>query len=471
MYYVLLNHHIKLECAMTQTSSLPMMAPSYSIETRHNYTKLSADLLIVMFAFLLATQLSHRAWIGRDMLVVGGLVVGWYAASKFTPLYNDFRTLTFINEVWALLPNLLFQFAILTVFLFFLNDTNHARTFSLMYVSLLGTLITLKMYGQRKIFHYWNGKGIYQKTLVVLGDSDKMNGFVDFVNKNSQFGYKVVGVAPLASAATSADQLGQTIRFLEKAHSLHLLDELIVISENFEEDTAKKITQWADSKGILLRFTPRFLQFRASRFTLELLGGKPLISVRNTLLDTDYYWLVKRFADVILSTLVLFLVGAWLIPIIGLAIVMESSGPILLKKRLLGQGGKEFNSWVFRTHVNQQKTWLGRILLQTKLDKFPRLLNVLLGDMSLVGPQAHKRSEDYQLQLAAQNYKVRYRVKPGLMGWAETNEVETPLGTDSAALQRKVEYDIWYIENWSLLLDGEIMLKTFYKVLRSVIFR
>ena len=471
MYYVLLNHHIKLECVMTQTTSLPMMAPSYSIETRHNYTKLSADLLIVMFAFLLAIQLSHRIWIGRDLLVVGGLLVGWYAASKFTPLYNDFRTLTFINEVWALLPNLLFQFAILTVFLFFLNDTNHARIFSLTYVAMLGALITLKMYGLRKIFHYWNGKGIYQKTLVVLGDSEKMNGFVDFVKKNSQFGYKVVGVAPLPSSVTSAAQLNQTIRFLEKAHSSHLLDELIVISENFEEDIAKRITQWADSKGILLRFTPRFLQFRSSRFTLELLGGKPLISVRNTLLDTDYYWLIKRLADVILSTCVLLLVGLWLVPLVGLAIVLESSGPIWIKKRLLGQGGKEFDSWVFRTQIENQKTWVGRILLQTKLDKFPRLLNVLRGDMSLVGPQAHKRSEYYQLQLATQNYKVRYRVKPGLMGWAETNEVETASETAPAVLQQKVDYDIWYIENWSLLLDGEIMLKTFYKVLRSVIFR
>lgn len=456
---------------MTQTTSLPMMAPSYSIETRHNYTKLSADLLIVLFTFLLATQLSHRVWIGRDLLVVGGLLVGWYAASKFTPLYNDFRTLTFINEVWALLPNLLFQFAILTVFLFFLNDTNHARTFSLTYVSLLGTLITLKMYGLRKIFHYWNGKGIYQKTLVVLGDSGKMNGFVDFVKKNSQFGYKVVGVAPLPSSIKHTDELDDTFRYLEKAHSLHLLDELIVISENFEEDIAQKITQWADSKGILLRFTPRFLQFRSSRFTLELLGGKPLISVRNTLLDTDYYWLIKRLADVIISTCVLLLVGLWLVPLISLAIVLESSGPIWIKKKLLGQGGKEFDSWVFRTQVEKQKTWIGRILLQTKLDKFPRLLNVLRGDMSLVGPQAHKRSEYYQLQLATQNYKVRYRVKPGLMGWAETNEVEIQAGTDPAVLQQKVDYDIWYIENWSLLLDGEIMVKTFYKVFRSVIFK
>jgi|GEM_PF-2783253 len=455
---------------MAQFSALPMSVPSYHFVTRQNYSKLSTDLLAIVGIFLITSFVSERMLLGRDVLILVGLVLGWYIASKITSMYNDFRTLTFINEILAFLPNLLIQFGLISIFLFYFDDNNHARSFSALYILALGSTITLKMYIQRKVHQFLNHNGINQRTLVVIGESEKVKGFSEFVRKNNQFGYTIVGTHFLPKSAANITELNQTLSFLEKKHKFYSLDELIIISENFNEDIAKKITQWTDSKGVLLRFTPRFLQFQSSRFTLEQFGNQPLISVRRTLLDTDYYWILKCVSDVGLSLLALILLGVWLIPVIIVALLLESEGPIFIKKKLIGQGGQEFDAFNFRTTKNGQKTTIGQFLVRTQLDKFPLLINVLQGSMSLVGPKAYKQTESSKLENTTNNYRVRYKIRPGLIDWTEFNHFDSSPKIDSSQHQKRVDFDNWYIENWNPLLDFQVILKTLYKSTRGVLF-
>lgn len=456
---------------MTHISALPRTVPNYYFVNRQNYAKLWTDLLIIVTVYLINSYTRQRIIAGKDILIVGGLIIGWYIISKYSSLYNDFRTLTFVSEVIALLPSLLIQFVLLTVFLFFLNESSHTRLFPIYFVLTLGCIIILKMYILRKILHFWNKNGINQRILAVVGDPSKVAHLFKFIQQNSQFGYQVVGSYPINISTQQDNLLVNVIQYLNKTHSHHFLDEVIIVGDFFDESALKTIMQWTDSKGVLLRFTPRFLQFQSSRFTLELLGGKPLVTVRGTLLDTDYYWAIKRIFDFVIGGLLFLFLGCLLTPIISLFVKLESDGPIFTKTTLLGKGSNEFTVWGFRTSFKSQPTNVGKFLIHTRLDKLPMLLNIFKGQMSMVGPKAYKRAESFKMESVTTNYKIRYQVLPGILNWADTNDVATESPNEPSVLQKMVDYDNWYIENWSLLLDFEIIFKTFYKITRRTIFR
>jgi Undecaprenyl-phosphate glucose phosphotransferase len=188
---------------------------------------------------------------------------------------------------------------------------------------------------------------------------------------------------------------------------------------------------------------------------------------------------IKRAVDLILAGLVLLLLFP-LLALVSIAIKLDSSGPVLFRQQRLGFNGRTFNIRKFRTMSVQEDgmfvvqarandsrvTRVGRWLRKTSVDELPQLLNVLDGSMSLVGPRPHAIAHDNQFDKLVRNYGFRQRVKPGLTGWAQVNGYrgETPT-TD--LIQRRVEYDLWYIENWSLKLDLMILLQTPLEILRG----
>lgn len=188
---------------------------------------------------------------------------------------------------------------------------------------------------------------------------------------------------------------------------------------------------------------------------------------------------IKRAVDLIGAGVVLLLLFPLLV-LVSIAIKLDSSGPVLFRQQRLGFNGRTFNIRKFRTMSVQEDgllvvqarandsrvTRVGRWLRRTSVDELPQLLNVLDGSMSLVGPRPHAVAHDNRFDKLVRNYGFRQRVKPGLTGWAQINGYrgETPT-TD--LIQRRVEYDLWYIENWSLKLDLTILLQTPFEILRG----
>ncbi len=186
---------------------------------------------------------------------------------------------------------------------------------------------------------------------------------------------------------------------------------------------------------------------------------------------------IKRIVDVIFSLLILVFVFSWLCPIIAILIKIESKGPVIFKQLRSGKNNAEFWCYKFRSmrinddaHHRQacrnddRTTRIGRFLRRTSLDEFPQFLNVIAGDMSVVGPRPHmvKHTEEYRYII--ENYMVRHYLKPGITGWAQINghRGETP---ELGAMQERIHHDLWYLENWSVLLDIRIILSTTSQVL------
>jgi len=187
----------------------------------------------------------------------------------------------------------------------------------------------------------------------------------------------------------------------------------------------------------------------------------------------------KRICDVCISAVVVVFILSWLIPIIGLLIWLDSKGPIFFVQQRTGKDGKPFGCIKFRSmKVNkdantvqavrgdQRITNMGKFLRRTNLDEFPQFINVLVGDMSIVGPRPHmlKHTDDYSKLI--NQYMVRQFLKPGITGWAQVNGYRGET-RELQQMKGRVEYDLWYMENWSIWLDIKIIFLTIYNVVRG----
>jgi putative colanic acid biosynthesis UDP-glucose lipid carrier transferase len=187
----------------------------------------------------------------------------------------------------------------------------------------------------------------------------------------------------------------------------------------------------------------------------------------------------KRFLDLIGAGLALVALLP-LLAVVSLAIKFDSTGPVFFRQKRCGFNGRSFAIYKFRTmfvledgpsiiqaeSVDSRVTRIGKWLRRTSIDELPQLLNVLDGSMSLVGPRPHAVAHDNQFDKVVRKYALRRRVKPGLTGWAQINGCRGPTPT-AESIERRVEYDLWYIDNWSLRLDLTILLQTPIEVLRG----
>lgn len=229
---------------------------------------------------------------------------------------------------------------------------------------------------------------------------------------------------------------------------------------------------------IPVNFVPTGITSQILRQPIRNFGSAICIELqRGPLTSTDL--VLKRSIDVVISGLALFALLP-LLAIVAVAIKLDSPGPILFRQQRCGFNGRRFAIRKFRTmtvleegstvvqaqFADKRVTRLGTWLRRTSIDELPQLLNVLDGTMSLVGPRPHAVAHDNQFDKAVRNYAFRRRVKPGLTGWAQIKGCRGPTPT-SAAVEERVSHDLWYIENWSFMLDLVILMKTPVEILRG----
>lgn len=187
----------------------------------------------------------------------------------------------------------------------------------------------------------------------------------------------------------------------------------------------------------------------------------------------------KRAFDIIFSLLIIFFVFSWLCPLIAILIKLESNGPVFFIQLRTGQNGSHFKCYKFRSmHVNTDAdrkqatrndhriTKIGAFLRRTSLDELPQFFNVLAGNMSIVGPRPHMISHTEKYQQLTDNYKIRQQLKPGITGWAQISGFRGEIADNDAILNR-VNADVWYLKNWSFMLDLKIIFLTFWITLRG----
>ena len=308
--------------------------------------------------------------------------------------------------------------------------------------------------------------GYNQKHVVIVGNGRHAYQYIDDVTNNPQVGVIVGGYVSKYQKNGLGKCLGSYGDLTEILQN-HEIDELIVALEPHEVQFMKYVIDCADKEGVRLSLIPFFNEYFPSNVRMEILGNSKLIDMRATPLDSIFSKFVKRAIDIVGSFLGIVLLSPVMI-ITAVGVKLSSPGPILFKQDRVEINKKPFKMLKFRsmrindreitgwsTDSDPRKTRFGSIIRKLSIDELPQLFNVLIGDMSLVGPRpegphyVRKFKEDVPL------YLLRQQIRPGITGWAQVNGLR-----GDTSIEERVKYDIWYIENWSLWLDIKILFKT-----------
>jgi putative colanic acid biosynthesis UDP-glucose lipid carrier transferase len=232
------------------------------------------------------------------------------------------------------------------------------------------------------------------------------------------------------------------------------------------------------------RIIPNLQQYATANIQVNNIGLMPVINVRSLPLDKKENQVLKSVFDVAFSLCFFLFLGWWLLPLIALAVKLTSRGPVIFRQERWGLNNEKITCYKFRTMVegssetdeegyfqqarkrDPRVTRLGAFLRKTNMDELPQFWNVLLGNMSVVGPRPHPTPLNLESMHTVENYMLRHLVKPGITGWAQVNgcrgETKEP-----GSMQRRINFDLYYIHRWTFWLDCQIILQTVINILRG----
>jgi putative colanic acid biosysnthesis UDP-glucose lipid carrier transferase len=318
--------------------------------------------------------------------------------------------------------------------------------------------------------------------LLVIGDTKLVNLIYDQLTSKMRINYSLVGYYSdeIPEAKNLADlYLGklEDVKINNNFQYVHYI--LCSLGEYNRNPFIQKVLNDADNNMAKVHFIETDFVYNNQTMMLDYNSVIPVFSTRKEPLDDDQNFTTKRFFDFIISFFVNVFILSWLIPIIGLLIKLESKGPVFFIQKRTGYDNHEFNCLKFRSmYVNDEAnkaqatkndkrtTKIGRFLRKTNLDEMPQFINVLKGDMSIVGPRPHMIAHTEYYSKEIEKYMVRQYVLPGITGWAQVMGCrgETKKEEDMA---RRVQHDIWYLENWTIWLDLKIIILTIIQVIKG----
>ncbi len=450
-----------------------------------NFVRLSFDNILLIFSFLFVIIFFDHT-LPADIrnnhyLLLFILMIIWFFSANSTKLYDDFRSRNFSFELLTLFKNVFVQLIAAIIILYLMNEIYLSKTFSFMYAFVLFGFIASQKLLLRKYLYKLRKKGRNLRNMLIVGAGDVGKKFHDVLQGNSQFGYKIVGFLDDEKKPFLNGQYLGTILELERILNSKPIDLVVVALPNYAEQKIELVTRLCDRYTTKVMIIPDYMRFVSDRYKISMFGRFPVINVREDRLNELQWRIAKRTFDIIFSSVIILTIFSWLFPLIALLIKISSSGPVFFKQERWGKNNKKFSAYKFRSMVIESRdvnekggyqqatkndpriTKIGRILRKTNLDEFPQFLNVLGGDMSIVGPRPHPIPLNIESKEKIDLYMVRHFVKPGITGWAQVNGFRGETKDDETKMEKRVGYDLWYIENWSFWLDIQIIILTVYR--------
>jgi exopolysaccharide biosynthesis polyprenyl glycosylphosphotransferase len=314
--------------------------------------------------------------------------------------------------------------------------------------------------------------GIGEDRLLVVGTGDIAQAVVQRILWSPQLGYRLIGIV---NGEDKQEFLGVPVlgrpedlpRLIETLH----IDEVIIAMPEKGHREIVRVISYCERGRVSIKTFPDIFQFVTSEATIDDLGGLPLLTVRDVALR-GYMLIFKRIIDFVVAGLgMIFLSPLMLLVAIG--IKLESPGPVFFVQERMGLDGKPFLMIKFRsmrsdaekdgpgwtTKNDPRQTKLGKLIRQIEVDELPNLMNVFIGEMSLVGPRPEQAHYVDQFRKIVPRYMDRHREKGGMTGWAQVNGLR-----GDTSINERTKYDLWYSENWSVLLDLKIILRTLWQI-------
>ncbi|RHJ81917.1 undecaprenyl-phosphate glucose phosphotransferase [Parabacteroides sp. AM08-6] len=382
-----------------------------------------------------------------------------------------------VQRAVVLVTTLMFLFA---TCLIFLNIGDVLATFLLVYYLVTVVVFSLWRVFVRLTLKMYRRKGYNFKRIIIVGAGKNGMELYKLMKDDLSYGFNIMGFFDdnLALKTVLPNYLGMTHE-VEDFVLANDVDEIYCTLPGTNDEKILRMLNFAEKHMIRFYIVPEFYRNIKKSLVMEMIESIPLLTIRREPLQAAYNRALKRAFDIVFSLAILFTIYPILYAIVGILIKMSSPGPVLFKQKRTGLYGQNFNCYKFRTmRVNPQadsmqavkndprKTRIGDFLRRTNLDEFPQFINVLHGEMSVVGPRPHMLKHTEQYSALIDKYMVRHLVKPGVTGWAQVTGYRGETRT-LEQMEGRVKRDVWYIENWSFFLDLKIIVVTVFNMFKG----
>lgn len=396
------------------------------------------------------------------------IAFGFIVIFQYGGLYDSFRFNSLTSELVQLFKLFVVCMALSVAAIFLLKILNFSRGVVAVTGLFSFFLLCVKRIVLRFVLRDLRRKGYNQKYVLIVGDSTLAFKYLVSINENPRFGFQSIGYVGKSGRTELGNCLGDYTD-LEPILEKYGPDEVVIALEQSEMNMMNVIVNCCEEQGIKASIIPFYNDYLPSCATVDTVGRVKLINIRLCPLDISINRFMKRCFDIVFSAAAILLTSPLLL-ITAIGVKLSSPGPVLFKQKRVGKNRHSFYMYKFRSmrlNDDSDTAWsrttdsritpFGAFIRKFSIDELPQFFNVLRGEMSVIGPRPELPYYVDQYKYEVPRYMVKHQVKPGITGWAQVNGYR-----GDTSIEKRIEHDIWYIENWSMALDIKIVFMTVF---------
>lgn len=406
---------------------------------------------------------------------LAAIVPGYLILYNTFDLYSSKRTAKAIYEIFNIIKANTVGLLAVMVVLYAINIPDFSRGMVGVFygINIVAESLMRKSvrYGLRRM----RRKGYNVKHILLVGYSRAGEEYINKIKANPEWGYEVCGIlddhVPVGAVYKGVRVTGE-IETLQTVLTDNQLDEIGITLSLSDYDRLEAIVKLCEKSGVHTKFIPDYNSVIPSRPYLEDLDGLAVVNIRRVPLNNMANMLMKRLVDIAGALAAIVLCSPFMLTA-AIAVKVTSRGPLIFKQERVGLHNKPFQMYKFRSmevqsDADEKKGWtvkndprvtkVGRLLRSTSIDELPQLFNVLKGDMSMIGPRPERPLFVEKFREEIPRYMIKHQVRPGITGWAQVNGYR-----GDTSIKKRIEYDLYYIENWSMAFDMKILFLTFFR--------
>lgn len=450
-----------------------------------NQLQIVIDIVVMCITFSLAHYIRfYTAFFSEGVLAIT-LVEAFVPLLASVPIYLVFynflglyqvRSYRIFDELKGVIKANTYGIVtlILILFVFKIVDFSRLVLMTFYFLNIVFTFFSRAMI--ISLVQNYRKKGYNLKKCLLIGFNDIGKQFIKNVEKNPAFGYKIIGILDDATIKRRDLPKGCEVKGkideLETLLKSEMIDVVTIALAGNAYDQLGTVIFLCEKHGIKTNIIPYYYQYIPARPYMDDLEGMPIIDTRHVPLDNLFKAITKRLVDIMISSVAIVLFSPIML-LSALIIKLTSPGPIIFKQERVGLNRQNFEMYKFRSmHVEMpsqekvkwttendpRKTKWGIFMRKTSIDELPQFFNVLKGDMSVVGPRPERPYFVDQFKEKIPKYMIKHQVRPGITGWAQVNGWR-----GDTSIEKRIEFDLYYIENWTMSLDVKVVLLTFLK--------
>ncbi len=430
------------------------------------------DLLVIAvlgFYFFYELVLKFNSYIAY-------LIISWSVIAFLIKFYEVYRFTTPVEITGKIIKQCSLFSLLIIAYYPFTQEVIFSEKAVLLYVLFCTILVTVFKF---LLFYYLKKyriiTGSNYRNVVIIGHTEESVRLKELFEERNDYGYRFLGYF---SNKSKSEEISGNLEALKTFVLNNKVDEIFSSLEEMTNDQTISMVEFADTNKINIKFIPGSKEIFSKNLKINYLEMFPVLSMQKTILHEPSIKAIKRTFDILFSVLVIVLFLSWLVPILAIIIKLESKGPVFFKQGRPGLDENEFFCYKFRsmklnknTETEASKndprvTKTGKFMRKTSIDELPQFFNVLIGDMSVVGPRPHLWSQNKSYGNKIKKYMVRHYVKPGITGLAQVKGFRGEIESDEDMINR-IKFDVFYIDNWSLILDIKIIAQTVINIIKG----